>query len=50
MTFSGHAGFSVRYKSTVGAGLLAMDFDSPHLTSRERVIVNDHRYQASSYK
>jgi hypothetical protein len=43
MTFSDHAGFSVRYKSTVGAGLLAMNFNSPHLTSKKRVIVNDHR-------
>jgi hypothetical protein len=43
MTFSGHAGFSVHYKSTVGTGLLAMDVNSPHLTSKKYIIVNDHR-------
>jgi hypothetical protein len=50
MTFSGHAGFSMRYAINVGAGLLAMDWNSARLSWEKRVIVNDHRQQAGSYR
>jgi hypothetical protein len=34
----------------VGAGLLAMDSSTPHFFLLTRVIVDDHRWQASSHK
>ena len=39
----------MRYAINVGAGLLAMDWNSARFSQDKRVIVNDHRWQASSY-